>query len=209
MTERRTLLVATRNQGKLREMQTVLADLPRWEVVGLDDLGVDEIPEDEAVESHDTFHDNALAKARHYARRAGVATVADDSGLIVDALGREPGVRSKRFSGREDLSGMDLDRENVRLLLERLEGIPRESRTARFICAAAFVDLESDRAEVVEERAEGRILDEPEGAGGFGYDPVFHMPGVGSFARLSASEKNAVSHRGRALRALRQRIAAG
>jgi XTP/dITP diphosphohydrolase len=207
VSERRTLLVATRNQGKLREMQTLLADLPRWEVVGLDDLGVEETPEDEAVEAHDTFRENALAKARHYAARAGVATVADDSGLMVDALGGEPGVRSKRFSGREDLSGMDLDRENVRLLLERLGDIPQESRTARFVCAAAFVDPEAGREEVVEERATGRILHEPEGAGGFGYDPVFHMRGVGTFASLSASEKNAVSHRGRALRAMREILA--
>ena len=192
------VLVATRNEGKRRELVALLAPLGS-EVVSLATIGLAETPAEEAIEAHDTFEENALAKARYFHRLSGLPAVADDSGLAVDALGGAPGVRSRRWSGRSDLSGPALDRANNQLLVERLRGVA--DRGASFVCAAAFVD--GDREIVRRGETRGRIVDEPRGTSGFGYDPHFLSADLGrTFGEATAEEKARVSHRARALRAL-------
>lgn len=195
----RPLLVATRSAGKLRELLPMFA-AAGWRVLTLDEAGIPPAPEEDAVEAHETFEANALAKARHFHERSGLPTLADDSGLAVDALGGAPGVRSKRFSGRRDLEGAALDAANIALLLRRLEGA--EDRRARFVCAAAFAD---DTRELVRlGECAGRIATRPsEGTSGFGYDPLFISDELGAtFADVGREEKGRVSHRARAFRAL-------
>lgn len=157
------------------------------------------MPEEDALEDFSTFEENALAKARFFFQRSGLTTIADDSGLAVNALGGRPGVHSKRWSGRTDLSGQALDDENNRLLLEAMSS--QEDRTASYICAAAYVDGEAEfvsRGEV-----DGRISLDPSGAHGFGYDPYFVSSELGcTFGEASRERKELVSHRGRAFRAL-------
>jgi len=169
------------------------------EVVDLREIELAETPEEDALEAFATFEENALAKARFFFRRSGLATVADDSGLAVSALGGRPGVHSKRWSGRTDLFGQALDDENNRLLLEALSA--RTDRGASYVCAAAYVDAESEfvsRGEV-----EGTIGLEPRGSDGFGYDPYFVSSELGcTFGEASRERKELVSHRGRAFRAL-------
>jgi XTP/dITP diphosphohydrolase len=131
------LLVATRNPGKVRELHALLGG-SGWEVVGLDALGIAETPEEEAVEAFESFEENALAKARYFAERTGMAALADDSGLVVDALGGAPGVRSRRFAAPDEARGERQDEANNRRLLELLAETPDAARTARFVCAAAF-----------------------------------------------------------------------
>jgi XTP/dITP diphosphohydrolase len=192
------LLLATANPGKLRELRAILAGLP-VELVGLADAGAGAPPE--VQETGATFGDNALLKARTYAAWSGLATVADDSGLEVDALGGAPGVRSARYAGPEASDQANLDR-----LLTELEGVPPERRTARFRCAAVLFDprLGTWQAEAA---WEGRLLDAPRGTGGFGYDPVFVPDGwTRTSAEVDAATKDAASHRGRAFRALRPAI---
>jgi XTP/dITP diphosphohydrolase len=199
---RRTLLVATRNPGKVREIREILAAHPSLEVVGLDEAGVDEIPEDEAVEAFDTFEENALAKARHYAARSGLTALADDSGIVVDALDGAPGVRSRRFAPERQLRGDAQDEANNRWLLERLGGVPLARRTARYVCAAAVVHPRGE-ALVRTGTCEGVILEAPRGTGGFGYDPLFHVPAEGAaFGEIPPDRKHEISHRGRAVRAV-------
>jgi len=192
----RRLVFATRNQGKLRELRQLLSDLPGLQVVSLDDLpGAPEVEED-----RDTFAGNATKKAVETMRFCGLPVLADDSGLEVDALDSAPGVRSARYAGE---GASDADR--IDLLLRNLRGIPEARRTARFRCAVVLADPARPQGEVElrEGACEGRILTEPRGAGGFGYDPVFLVPGEGlTFAELSAGRKNAISHRGRAVRAM-------
>jgi len=193
------LLVATGNPGKLRELRAILASLP-VELVGLADAGPELPPPPE--ETGDTFLANALLKARAYAAWSGLATVADDSGLEVDALGGAPGVRSARYAGAGATDQANLDK-----LLAELAGVPPERRTARFRCAAVLVDprLGSWHAEAA---WEGRLLDAPRGTGGFGYDPVFVPDGwTCTSAEADAETKDAASHRGQAFRALRPSIA--
>jgi XTP/dITP diphosphohydrolase len=188
------LLIATHNRGKLVEYQEMLADLP-LELVTLDDVGIF----DDVEETGATFAENARAKALEYARRAGVLTLADDSGLEVDALGGEPGVRSRRYAG-ENKS----DPERIAFLLDKLRGVPRDQRTARFRCAIA---LATPRGELYEcaGTCEGLIEFAPRGTHGFGYDPVFLFPERGlTMAELSSEEKNRVSHRARATRQARK-----
>jgi XTP/dITP diphosphohydrolase len=193
-----TLLIATRNEGKRRELAALLAPLGVT-VLSLGDAGIAEEPDEDDLERFDTFEENALAKARHFHARSSLPTLADDSGLAVDALGGRPGVRSKRWSGRSDLAGRALDAANNAVLISSL--VDASSRDARFVCVAAFVDRDHEltrRGEVV-----GRILNEPKGTGGFGYDPYFYSPELGqTLAEAGLEEKGAVSHRGRALRAL-------
>jgi XTP/dITP diphosphohydrolase len=198
---RHTLLLATRNPGKVREMREMLAAHPALALVGLDEAGVDERPEDDAVEAFDTFEENALAKARHYAARSGLPALADDSGIAVDALGGAPGVRSRRFAPDHEVRGGAQDEANNRHLLRLLEGEPPERRTARYVCAAAIVT--PDGRELVRTgTCEGVILPGPRGSGGFGYDPLFYVPDEGcTFGELAPERKNAISHRGRAVRA--------
>lgn len=198
MTDRR-MLVATRNPGKLAELRPMFASIG-VEVVDLDEVGLPEAAEEEGLEAFDTFEANALAKARYFHDRSGgLPTVADDSGLVVDALGGRPGVKSKRFSGRTDLTGAALDAANIRVLLGALDGVT--DRRARFVCSVALVR----GGEVVIRRGvvEGRILDAPVGTHGFGYDPVFFAPELGAtFGEASDAAKARVSHRARAFAAL-------
>ncbi len=190
------LLLATRNAGKLAELQRLLTTaVPGVEVVGLRD--VEEYPE--APETGATFEDNALLKAREAVRYTGLPAVADDSGISVDALGGAPGIHSARFSpsGRDD--------DNRALLLERLQG--QQNRRADFVCAAVLVGAGDDV--VTEARWPGRVLEAERGSGGFGYDPLFLPDGLDrSAAELAAEEKNAISHRGQAFRRLAELIAA-
>ncbi|HEX6747862.1 MAG TPA: non-canonical purine NTP pyrophosphatase [Longimicrobium sp.] len=203
------LLVATRNPGKVCEIREILAGFPELEIVGLDDLGVEETPAEDALEIFDTFEENALAKARYFARKTGELTLADDSGICVDALDGAPGVRSRRFAGEEESRGLWQDEGNNRHLLRLLDGLPPERRTARYVCAAALADA-SGRGEVHLGTCDGVVLDAPRGTGGFGYDPLFWMPGEGmTFGELPPERKNAVSHRGRAVRAAAEALRSG
>jgi len=194
------LLLASANQGKLRELRTILDGLP-VELVGLAEAGLGEPPEVE--ETGETFLENALLKGRAYAAWSGLAAVADDSGLEVDALGGAPGVRSARYAGPGASDQANLDK-----LLAELTGVPPERRTARFRCAAVLVDPEAGEWHA-EAAWEGRLLDAPRGSGGFGYDPVFLPDGWElTSAEVDQATKDAASHRGQAFRALRPAIEA-
>lgn len=186
------LLVASRNTGKLAELRRILVGAG-VEVVGLDE--VDPFPE--APETGATFEDNAVAKARDAVAATGLPTVADDSGLAVDALNGMPGVLSARWAGSR--RG---DEANLRLVLEQLADVPDERRTAAFVCAAALV-LPDGVEIIVRGEWPGTLVREPRGDNGFGYDPIF-VPegGTRTSAELSAEEKDAVSHRGRAMQLL-------
>ncbi|MEP6599608.1 MAG: RdgB/HAM1 family non-canonical purine NTP pyrophosphatase [Actinomycetota bacterium] len=187
------ILLATRNEHKLVELRRILAQLLEVEVIGLDAVP----PFDEVPESGATFADNALLKAREAVARTGLITVADDSGLAVDALNGMPGVLSARWSGRE----RD-DAANLRLLLDQLADTPDDRLGATFVCAAALV-TPGGREAVVEGRMPGRLVREPRGRNGFGYDPIFVPDALHqTSAELESHVKDAISHRGRALRAL-------
>ena len=190
------ILLATGNQHKLREIREMLEGT-RFRVISLADIA----DPPEVIEDGDTFRANADKKARTLAIHTGRVCVADDSGIEVDALDGAPGVHSARFSG---VSGQDADPANNRLLLEKLQGVPDEQRTARFRCALAIVHPDG-RALYSDGKVEGSIAHEEMGEGGFGYDPLFLLKGDSqgrTTAQLSAEEKNAISHRGLALRAL-------
>jgi len=196
------VLLATRSADKAREIREILATVPGMALITLTDLGLGPDPAEEELEVFETFQENAAAKARHFARLTSLPVLADDSGLRVDALGGAPGVRTKRFSGRAELSGRDLDAANNAFLLERLQGVPPEARGARYVCAAvlAFPD---GRIIVGLGSCRGEIASAPRGTGGFGYDPLFYVPALGrTFAEIPAAEKNRISHRSRAFRAL-------
>jgi XTP/dITP diphosphohydrolase len=198
--QRRRLIVATANQGKLREFRALLADLP-YELHGFGELGVT-APEETGA----SFLENAVLKARHAAAAAGnAAAIADDSGLEVDALGGAPGIYSARYAG----AGAS-DADNNAKLVNALAGIPREARTARYRCALVFVRGAADPAPLIAQGVwEGVILDAPQGAGGFGYDPYFWLPDLElTAAQLDLTVKNRLSHRGIALRSLRDQLAA-
>jgi len=203
------LLVATRNPGKVREIREILSGHPGLDVIGLSDLGIDETPEEDALEVFDTFEENALAKARYFAAKSGVLTLADDSGICVDALGGAPGVRSRRFAGDEEARGLKQDEANNAYLLRLLADVPPEERTAHYIAAVALADA-SGREEVFVGRCDGVVIDAPRGTGGFGYDPLFYMPEEGkTMAELQPERKNQVSHRGRGVRAAIEALLAG
>ena len=192
------LLLATRNQAKLAELRRILAPLVDAEVVGLADVP----PYEEAPETGATFAENALAKAREAVRHTGLPAVADDSGLAVDALSGMPGVLSARWAGR----AKD-DAANLRLVLEQLADVPDERRGAAFLCAAALVTPDGTER-VVEGRLDGVLVREPRGSGGFGYDPIFRPAGDSrTTAEMDPAEKDAISHRGRAFRALAPLVA--
>ncbi|MBK5305775.1 MAG: RdgB/HAM1 family non-canonical purine NTP pyrophosphatase [Frankiaceae bacterium] len=185
-----TVVLATRNPGKIEELRRILAPYG-IELVGLK-------PDFEpGPETAPDFAGNALTKAREAAAHTGLPCVADDSGLAVDALNGMPGVLSARWAGRH---GDDL--ANLELLLGQIADVPDERRTARFVCAAAAF-LPDGRELVVEETMEGRIIDAPRGTNGFGYDPIFVPDGeTRTSAELTSAEKDAISHRGKAFRAL-------
>ena len=192
------LLVATRNRGKQRELEALLAPLGA-SLVTPESIGLAVDPAEDDVEQWPTFEENALAKARWFQARTGLPSLADDSGLEVDALGGLPGVRSKRYSGREDLAGSALDAANNAKLVAALRGVG--DRRARFVCAAAFVD--GSRELVRRGETPGRIVDQPVGTGGFGYDAHFLSDELGrTFGEASIADKERISHRGRAFRAL-------
>ena len=197
------LLLATRSLGKLHELRPMFRRAG-FSVVDLDAFGLPPEPEEDGLERFETFEENALAKARYfYEVSGGIATVADDSGLEVAALGGRPGVRSKRWSGRADLSGRALDAANNAALVSALGNAT--DRHARYVCAAAYVGVGHElvrRGEV-----EGRIVVPPRGTAGFGYDPYFEAAGVGrTFGEVTEEEKERLSHRGRAFRALIEAI---
>ncbi len=198
------LLLATRSGHKLHEIRSILRDVPALHLIDLNDAGVPESPDEDRIEIYDTFEGNAVAKARYFQGLTGMATVADDSGLVVDALGGAPGVRSKRYSpSGADLGGEELDRENLEHLLRKLSDVDPADRTARYVCVAALVREQGGEPKTFEGRAEGVILETGRGRGGFGYDPVFFDRHSGkTFAELTPEEKNAISHRGAAFRAL-------
>lgn len=195
------LLLATRSAHKAREIGQILEPLG-LQVITLADLGIAPTPEEDDIEVHDTFRANAIAKARYFARGLGRTAIADDSGLRVEALGGAPGVRTKRFSGRTDLDGQDLDDANNALLLEKMKGVEEEERGARYVCCAAIA-WPDGRALATVGTVAGRIATDLRGDSGFGYDPLFHVPGLDArFAEVPADRKNAISHRARAFRAL-------
>ena len=198
-------LLATRSSGKLRELEAIFAS-SQVRVITLEDASVPTSDTEAAIEAFPTFEENALAKARYFRDRTGLPTFADDSGLEVYALSGQPGVRSKRWSGRSDLGGRELDDANNATLLRALNGIA--NRRARYVCAAA---LASPDGEIVRRgEVEGEILELPRGGGGFGYDPLFLAAELGvTFGEASLEEKERVSHRGRAFRALLDAMRAG
>jgi XTP/dITP diphosphohydrolase len=189
----RRVIVASSNAGKLAELAVLLAPLG-FDLTPQQELGIESPPE-----TGSTFLDNALIKARHAALARDLPAIADDSGIEVDALGNAPGVRSARFAGEGAA-----DEENLRKLLHEMRDVPAARRAARYRCVIAFVRDAADRQPIIAEGAwEGSIAQAPRGAGGFGYDPIF-VPAGGerTAAELAPSEKNAVSHRALALRAL-------
>lgn len=195
------LLVASNNAKKLKELEKILADA---DIVGIELLplsAVEAYPE--PVEDGRTFADNALIKARAGVQHTGLATIADDSGLAVEELNGMPGVLSARWSG-----GHGDDEANNRLLLGQMSHVPTERRAAAFVSVCALVTPDGQE-HVVEGRWPGSLLTEPQGENGFGYDPLFQPEGESrSAAEMSPEEKNAVSHRGRALAQLREPLAA-
>jgi XTP/dITP diphosphohydrolase len=207
VTVARPLVFATRNRGKLIELRELLP--------GIDVLAIDEaaarvghaIPE--VVEDRDTFVGNAIKKAHEVSAATGLPALADDSGLEVDALGGAPGVYSARYAG---VAGHAGDAANNAKLLAALAGVPRAQRTARFRAVLALCDASGalgDAAITAEGTCEGEILDAPRGTGGFGYDPLFYAPELGmTFAEAGVGSKSELSHRARAMHAIRPRLLA-
>ena len=208
------ILVATTNPGKIAELRAMLDLDVEW--VGLSNFpNINEVKED-----GETFAENARKKAVGYAKKTGLWTIADDSGLVIDALGGEPGVKSARFSGAKDKDRKLLDHKNMAKVLKLLEGTPRENgstsspsraksreRTARFVCCLCLASPEKILIET-EGKLEGVIAKKEMGANGFGYDPIFFVPKLNkTVAQLTREEKNAISHRGNAIRKLKPLLA--
>jgi XTP/dITP diphosphohydrolase len=190
-----SLVLATRNLGKVIEFRRILESLAPGEI---DLIGLDKFPDLEDVEeTGSTFEENALLKARYTAAMTGLPSISDDSGLCIDALGGAPGIFSARWAGTHGD-----DKANVVKVLDELSAVPDEMRGAYFICVAALV-MPDGREEVAEGRFEGRILHRAIGDQGFGYDPIFAPLGMSiSSAQMSSDEKDACSHRGKSLRAI-------
>ncbi len=208
MTGRPQLLIATHSTHKLRELRELLA-LDHADLVSLDDLGITEEP----VEDGETFQTNAAIKARHGARATGLPTLADDSGLEVDALGGGPGVRTRRYAGEHAT-----DSDNNTKLLGELAGLPPDARGARYVCVLALA-LPDDagargglRLTYTRGTCRGRIATAPRGTGGFGYDPIFEPasepPGGRTLGLWTPAEKHAISHRARAARRMTPHLSA-
>ena len=194
------LILASRNKKKIREMEAILAGhFPDVHILSLDDIGF----EGDIEENGSTFEENALIKARTALAASGnrIAAIADDSGLSVDALDGAPGVYSARYAG-----GHGDDAANNALLLKNLAHLPEEARTARFVCCIALV-YPDGRELTVRGETQGLIIDEARGEGGFGYDPYFYYEPFGkTFSELTADEKNAISHRGKAIAKLAEKL---
>jgi XTP/dITP diphosphohydrolase len=190
------LVAATKNKGKLKEIAELLADLP-CEVVSMAQLGI----EDDIEETGATFEENALIKAKSIWNKTGETVMADDSGLEVDFLDGAPGVYSARYAG-EGASDEDRNRK----LLDALDGVPADKRTARFVCVIAVVFADGS-TRTVRGVCEGYIATEPVGNNGFGYDPLFYVPEIGmTIAQMGAELKNSISHRGNALRKMMEEL---
>lgn len=195
------LLIATQNKGKVREYQQLLGD-SEWQIIGLDAVGLAGM---DVEETGSSFEENAIIKAKAYSQASGLLALADDSGLVVDALDGRPGIYSARYGGQKD------DAARRRYLLNEMQPIPLEQRTAHFICVLAICDPHGGQIYTVEGRCDGHVLTEERDAGqGFGYDPLFQPVGYAlTFGELSSDEKHRISHRGRAvaqLPAVLQRI---
>lgn len=197
----RKILVATTNPGKIAELRAMLDFDVEW--LGLSDFSnISEIPEDGL-----SFAENARRKAVGYTKQTGLWTIADDSGLVVDALGGAPGVKSARFSGDKGVDRTLLDHKNMAKVLKLLESVPKEKRTARFVCCLCLASPEKVLIET-EGKLEGFIAEKEIGENGFGYDPIFFVPQLNkTVAQLSREEKNAISHRGNAIRKLKPLLA--
>jgi XTP/dITP diphosphohydrolase len=195
--EPKRVVIASSNPGKLREISKILADLD-FELIPQSRLGIASVPETGA-----TFVENAMKKARHAARCSGLAAIADDSGLVVDALDGRPGIRSARYAG----AGAT-DDNNIDKLLAELRGVPPDERGAHFCCTAVWASPDDrDEPIIAEGRWRGRILTERRGDGGFGYDPVFIDPALDrSAAEMSEMQKNRLSHRGKAFYLLGEQL---
>jgi XTP/dITP diphosphohydrolase len=195
------ILVATTNPGKIAELKAMLEANVQWlSLSDFDNIG--QIKEDGS-----TFAENARKKAIGYAKATGLWTIADDSGLVIDALGGAPGVKSARFSGTKDKDRTLLDHKNMAKVLKLLEGVPREKRTAKFVCCLCLASPEKILAET-EGTLEGLIADREMGESGFGYDPIFFVPHLNkTVAQLTRQQKNAISHRGNAIRKLKPILA--
>lgn len=192
------IVAATQNKGKIREIDEITSKLG-FSVISREEAGV---PEDfDTDETGTTFEENSQMKAEDIMRITGMSAVADDSGLVVDALGGEPGVYSARYAG-EDHD----DAANRKLVLKRMEGVPEEERTARFVCVVTLVRPDGSKT-VCRGTVEGHIIEEERGENGFGYDPIFVPEGYDrTFAEMTAEEKNGISHRGNALKALEEKL---
>lgn len=189
------VVIATKNRGKVKDFEAIFAPL-NYEVVTMLDVA----PDMEIDETGTTFEENAVLKAETLSKALGKLVIADDSGLEVDALDGEPGVYSARYAGDHD------DEANIQKVLEKLQGVPEEKRTARFVCAIAISgpDVET---KTVFGTCEGMILNEKRGTNGFGYDPIFYVPELErTMAELTAEEKGAISHRGNAIRKLTEEL---
>lgn len=191
------IIFATGNAGKMREIREILSDMD-VEVLSMKEAGITA----DIEENGSTFEENAIIKAKAVAQIAHEIVLADDSGLEVDYLNKEPGVYSARYMG-EDTS-YDIKNQAI---LDRLAGVPKEKRTARFVCAIAAVLPDTGEVLVTRETIEGYIGDAPAGENGFGYDPIFYVDAYGcSTAELTEQEKNKISHRGKALRAMKEKL---
>src|SRR6059036_3355577 len=194
------LLVATRNEGKIREIRDLFTGLP-FELTFPVDQFLERLPDEADLERGTSFAENAVAKARYFAKRGQMPTLAEDSGLEVDALDGAPGVFSARWAQMHGREGGDA--ANIALLLERLADVPAEQRTLRYRCVVAYLETPLAKPQLVEATCEGRILREPRGTAGFGYDPLFFSTELGmTFGEAPKPAKHRVSHRGRAVRAL-------
>jgi len=199
---RRSVLLATRSEGKLRELRP-LFEAAGIAVADLREAALPPSPDEDGVEAFDTFEANALAKARYFHALTGRPAVADDSGLEIVALGGQPGVRSKRWSGRSDLSGQALDDANNARLRDAIRDIAEPE--ARYVCAAAYCD--GVREEVTRGETAGVMVRDARGEHGFGYDPYFFSVELGAtFGESERDVKERVSHRGRAFRGLLERL---
>ena len=195
--EIKEILIATTNPGKMAELQAMLDMNLAWKSLA-DFPNLNEVTED-----GQTFAENARKKALGYAKQTSLWTIADDSGLVIDALNGQPGVKSARFSGAKDDDRTLIDHKNIAKVLELLKGIPTEKRTARFICCLCLASPEKVLLET-QGTLEGLITENQIGSNGFGYDPIVLVPHLDkTVAQLTAEEKNAISHRGNAIRNLK------
>ena len=201
------LVLATRSTHKMKEIRKILEVVPNLRVLDLTEAGVRYDAAEEDLEPYDTFEENAASKASYFQKLTGLPTVADDSGIEIDLLGGAPGVRSKRFAPDRGLADFALDQANNEHLLVSLGDALPADRTARYVCVAVLNRGNPDDVTIVRGEAPGRILNAPQGSGGFGYDPLFLDEELGkTFAEIAPEEKNARSHRGKAFRALAERL---